>query len=219
MSFTQFDREKHLYSSQDFQEMVNDALRFFSGTPVQPLPPPQPFTGAGVYVIYYTGRLGVYAPLGQANRTSYSVPIYAGKAVPQGWRQGRGAAASVGTSTLFNRLREHGRSISTVSNLLIEDFACRFAIFEDTTVAMISIVESSLIQQHRPLWNVSLDGFGNHDPGSGRYGQAKSDWDVLHPGRVWAERCEGRSRTEEQIRANVAGHLASQLRSERHENS
>jgi len=34
----------------------------------------------------------------------------------------------------------------------------------------------------------ALDGFGNHDPGKGRYEQAKSDWDIIHPGRVWAER-------------------------------
>ncbi|MBN1485361.1 MAG: Eco29kI family restriction endonuclease [Chloroflexia bacterium] len=44
-----------------------------------------------------------------------------------------------------------------------------------------------------PLWNSGLDGFGNHDPGRGRYNQAKSEWDVLHPGRPWAERLTGAS--------------------------
>jgi hypothetical protein len=28
-------------------------------------------------------------------------------------------------------------------------------------------------------------------PGKGRYEQAKSDWDVCHPGRAWAEKCQG----------------------------
>jgi len=32
------------------------------------------------------------------------------------------------------------------------------------------------------------DGFGNHDPGSGRYNQKRSVWDQVHPGRSWATR-------------------------------
>lgn len=51
--------------------------------------------------------------------------------------------------------------------------------------------EAKLIRMHKPLWNTLIDGFGNHDPGSGRYNQAKSEWDVLHPGRPWAERLAG----------------------------
>jgi hypothetical protein len=31
--------------------------------------------------------------------------------------------------------------------------------------------------------DAAVDGFGNHDPGKGRYKQARSDWDVIHPGR------------------------------------
>lgn len=42
-----------------------------------------------------------------------------------------------------------------------------------------------------PLWNSIIDGFGNHDPGKGRYNQAVSEWDFLHPGRVWVERLTG----------------------------
>ena len=58
-------------------------------------------------------------------------------------------------------------------------------IFEDESSDMISTIEAALIKLSQPLWNVALDGFGNHDPGKGRYEQAKSDWDVIHPGRVW----------------------------------
>ena len=53
---------------------------------------------------------------------------------------------------------------------------------------LISTVEAAMTRKYNPLWNSHIDGFGNHDPGKGRYEQAKSEWDVLHPGRVWAER-------------------------------
>ncbi len=48
-----------------------------------------------------------------------------------------------------------------------------------------------MTRRYNPLWNSHIDGFGNHDPGKGRYEQAKSEWDVLHPGRVWADRLNG----------------------------
>ena len=37
-----------------------------------------------------------------------------------------------------------------------------------------------------PVWNLCLDGFGNHDPGAGRRQGEASWWDTLHPGRRWA---------------------------------
>ena len=39
---------------------------------------------------------------------------------------------------------------------------------------MIGTIEAALIKLNQPLWNVAVDGFGNHDPGRGRYEQAKS---------------------------------------------
>jgi Eco29kI restriction endonuclease len=60
-----------------------------------------------------------------------------------------------------------------------------------------------------PLWNSALDGFGNHDPGNGRYNQAKSDWDVIHPGRAWADRCKGVAADKPAIIARIKEHLAS----------
>lgn len=68
---------------------------------------------------------------------------------------------------------------------------CRFVIFEEEGSDMISTIEAALIKLNRPLWNTAVDGFGNHDPGSGRYEQAKSDWDVIHEGRGWANKCNG----------------------------
>jgi hypothetical protein len=59
-----------------------------------------------------------------------------------------------------------------------------------------------------PLWNWVLDGYGNHDPGSGRYNQQISPWDILHPGRTWAKKLKpGRSR--DQILEEITAHLES----------
>ena len=38
------------------------------------------------------------------------------------------------------------------------------------------------------MWNRCIDGFGNHDPGKGRYQQQKSPWDCIHQGREWADK-------------------------------
>lgn len=195
-----FDRLEHVYRNDAFVELVKDAVRFFNGTPVHQLPLQQSFWGTGVYAIYYTGNFAPYAIYKKLNRLSYDFPIYVGKAVPKGWRQGRNSDNSEAQSTeLYSRLRQHSNSINAVSNLSISDFSCRLMIFEDAGSDMISTIEATLIKLFKPLWNVSLDGFGNHDPGKGRYQQAKSDWDVIHAGRAFAEKCQGRSNSETSI--------------------
>jgi hypothetical protein len=75
-----FDRSKHVYTNDAFVELVKDAVMFFNGTPVLSLPPPEQFLGTGVYALYHR-RNGLYAKYGDLNRTSYSHPIYVGKAV------------------------------------------------------------------------------------------------------------------------------------------
>ncbi len=72
---------------------------------------------------------------------------------------------------------------------------------------MISTIEAALIKLNMPIWNTTVDGFGNHDPGKGRYEQAKSDWDVIHPGRAWAEKCNGSHKSESTILASIESHL------------
>lgn len=52
----------------------------------------------------------------------------------------------------------------------------------------ISLAERFLIEHYRPIWNTVIDGFGNHDPGMGRRNMKRPRWDILHPGREWAER-------------------------------
>ena len=175
-----FDRSKHVFYSDAFAEIIKDTIRFFNGTPVHRLPPPENFIGTGVYALYYTGHSPLYSPLYDMNRLEFAQPIYVGKAVPRGWRQGR---LQEPTNELYRRLCDHTNSIEQANNLSIGDFHCRFMILEDAAADMIGTVEAALIRNYFPLWNSTVDGFGNHDPGSGRYEQAVSDWDILHPGR------------------------------------
>ncbi|MBQ9470537.1 MAG: Eco29kI family restriction endonuclease [Bacteroidales bacterium] len=193
---TIFDRTKHIFSSDAFAEIIKDTIRFFNGTPVHQLPPPENFIGAGVYALYYIGKNSLYKYLYEANRISFEQPIYIGKAVPRGWRQAR---LQQTTNELFSRLNDHKNSISQVTNLKLDDFRCRFMILEDAAADMIGTAEASLIRQYKPIWNSCIDGFGNHDPGSGRYNQAKSEWDILHSGRHWADRLKGEHPNEKEI--------------------
>lgn len=206
---TPFDRTKHVYRNDALVELVKDAVRFFNGTPVHILPPPEKFKGTGVYALYYTGEAELYRPYRDLNRLSYSAPIYVGKAVPRGWRQGRVSDASENqASELFGRLKEHARNIESVQGIDTCDFRCRFVIFEDAGSDMIGTIEAALIKLSRPLWNIALDGFGNHTPGAGRFNQSKSDWDVIHPGRGWARKCKGKPRPKSEILKDIVQYMA-----------
>lgn len=208
-----FDRQKHVYRNSAFSELVKDAVRFFNGTPVHQIPLVERFMGAGVYALYYTGTNDHYLRLAEANRLSYDFPIYVGKAVPKGWRQARVAISpSKNSNELHSRIREHTRNIDIGHGLQHADFQCRFVIFEETGVDMISTVESNLIKLFRPLWNTAVDGFGNHTPGAGRFEQAKSDWDVLHPGRAFADKCKGNPSSIETVHRKIDNHLSTYLK-------
>lgn len=186
-----FERSLHVFHSPEFQSVVNDALKFFEGTPVYKMPLSERFVGSGVYALYYIGQNELYDKLAKINRSVCLQPIYIGKAVPPGWRTARIRASS--TADLYRRINQHKGNIEQSTNLQLNDFQCRFMILSDVESDLIVPVEAELIRRYAPLWNTVVDGFGNHDPGKGRYNQAKSDWDVLHPGRVWAERLTGQA--------------------------
>lgn len=192
MISNKFDREKHVYRNNVFAEILKDAVRFFHGTPVFPIPPPESFFGSGIYALYYIGTTGIYAKLGkEINRTAYNVPIYVGKAVPEGWRQSRNLDSFENKSKLFSRIKEHAKSIQSAKNLDKNDFRCRFMIFEGDAKNMIAAVEAALIAEKTPLWNSVVDGFGNHAPGKERKTARLPAWDVLHPGRGWTANMVG----------------------------
>jgi Eco29kI restriction endonuclease len=174
----------------------------------QPLKTLQAFDGAGIYALYYQGAFVAYQKLAHINRTQgAAVPIYVGKAIPAGGRKGLVQPSDIGknrpTKALFKRLTEHAESIRA-TKLKIEDFSCRYLVVDDI---WIPLGESLLITRFAPLWNLLLDGFGNHDPGAGRYNGLIPKWDVLHPGRTWASRCRPRLETAEQIAAEVSAWL------------
>lgn len=153
---------------------------------VGPLPPSERFTGAGIYAIYYTGNFRLYRDISEKNRRDrFQQPIYVGKAVPPGARKGGFGLGTAAGAALFKRLNEHKASILTAQNLALEDFFCRHLVSDDI---WIPLGESLLIEWFQPLWNVLIDGFGNHPTGKRRATQYRSRWDTLHPGRSWAAR-------------------------------
>jgi hypothetical protein len=72
----------------------------------------------------------------------------------------------------------------------------------------ISLAERFLVAHFKPIWNVVIDVFGNHDPGAGRRGMKRPCWDIVHPGRRWAERLEAAEDADA-----VLGRLRSSLES------
>lgn len=142
--------------------------------------------GAGIYAIYYTGPFPAYEPVAARNRSGeFGQPIYVGKAIPKGGRKGGIAAdASKGTA-LRDRLRQHAASIDQATNLNLGDFFYRYLVVDDI---WIPLGENMLIETFRPVWNIVIDGFGNKDPGNRRATQHRSPWDVLHPGRTFADK-------------------------------
>lgn len=179
------------------------------GGKVHPLGGVPEFKGAGIYAIYFTGDFAPYAEISNRNRGgTATAPIYVGKAVPAGARKGGGSASGNGGKPLFNRLYEHADSIRAVENLKVEDFTCRFLVVDDI---WIPLGESLLIARYSPVWNSLIDGFGNHDPGNGRYNGMRPRWDVLHPGRAWAGKCRERRETTADITRDVETYLGNAL--------
>ena len=194
------------FNPLDKKNLGDSVAEAMLNTPVHPLPP-SPFIGAGIYALYYNGSFMPYRLVSEANSNEkYLQPIYVGKAVPAGARKGGfGLGADPGI-VLQRRLVEHAESISQAKNLSLDDFRCRYLTVDDI---WIPLAESMLIEMFSPVWNRLLDGFGNHDPGSGRYNQQMSPWDTLHPGRDWATRLKPNTSTSEQIAERVVGFLES----------
>lgn len=164
------------------------------------------FNGAGIYALYYVGSFKAYHALSVRNADADGLvaPIYVGKAIPAGGRKGASLSTTPRTFALWNRLREHAESIGSAPNLRLNDFQCRYLVVDDI---WISLGESLMIAKFSPIWNSLIDGFGNHDPGKGRYLGMRTRWDMLHPGRAWADRCAARPETADDIDREVRSHL------------
>jgi len=173
--------------------------------PVDPVPPDEQFSGAGIYALYYEGDFSLYNEIAQLNRMGqYRWPIYVGKAVPPGSRKGGYGLGADPGQAIFKRLSEHAGSIKQTKNLHISDFRCRFLVVDDI---WIPLGESLLIEMYFPLWNRMIDGFGNHDPGKGRHKQQCSAWDLIHPGRPWAYKLQPHSMDVHILQENAANYI------------
>jgi hypothetical protein len=193
------------FNPLDKKNLAASVAEAILASPIHSLDNLTAFEGAGIYAIYYSGRFPPYAEITKHNRgNNKTAPIYVGKAVPAGTRKGEGARSGVVGRPLFSRLQEHAESICAISNLDITDFTCRFLVVDDI---WIPLGESLLIARYSPVWNSLIDGFGNHDPGSGRYNGLRPRWDVLHPGREWAAKCRERNETEADIARDVVIYL------------
>lgn len=167
------------------------------------------FEGAGIYAIYYHGAFEPYHLLTNSISSDSETPIYVGKAVPSGSRKGASLDTSSTGKWLFNRISEHRESIKATRNLKVEDFSVRYLVVDDI---WIPLGEALLISTFNPVWNRLIDGFGNHDPGAGRYNGLRPRWDVLHPGRSWAEKCKQRNESPKEIGRKIIDYFATQLK-------
>jgi hypothetical protein len=143
--------------------------------------------------------------MAQRNAHASEWPLYIGKAIPSGGRKGAAIFSEITGSHLWNRLKDHADSVRAAGNLDVVDFKCRYISVDDI---WIPLGETLLIAHFKPVWNLVLDGFGNHDPGAGRYQGLRPLWDVLHPGRTWADKCRARVETPEGLSRNVTAFLS-----------
>lgn len=176
-----------VFNPLDKRNIAKSIVEALLAAPARALGKASVFQGAGVYAIYYKGPFGQYRPLSGLNKSGWTYPIYVGKAIPKGGRKGISDDASLQSDAMSRRLLEHKASIEATSNLRIGDFAFRCLVVDDV---WIPLGESLVIQRFRPLWNTVVEGFGNHDPGGGRYEGKRPLWDELHPGRRWAMNCQ-----------------------------
>ena len=106
---------------------------------------------------------------------------------------------------LWRRLKEHLESIRDAQDTLdAGDFFCRFLVIDEIWIAL---AECLLISHFAPVWNTLVDGFGNHDPGTGLYGSQKTRWELVHPGRKWAFKCKDRPETPETTHGEIEDYL------------
>src|SRR5690606_24447927 len=75
------------FNPLDKQNLAESIATAIERTRVYKLPP-EKFTAAGLYFLYYKGSMELYAPLVSVNRHRFCWPIYIGKGMPPGVRKG-----------------------------------------------------------------------------------------------------------------------------------
>lgn len=200
LSFTQFQHPlirttmTKAYDPLDYDNLARSVVTALFESVSTALPPSEKFSGSGVYALYYTGSLPFYSHISSSD---LHTPIYVGKAVPTGTRKGGRQVDSESSAELYRRLHEHAKSIDHAENLDLVEFQARYLVVEEV---WITLAERFLIDHFRPVWNTAIEGFGNHDPGSGRRNMRRPHWDIIHPGRPWAAKLKAAETVEEIVR-------------------
>lgn len=91
----------------------------------------------------------------------------------------------------------------TQTTLRIDDFAGRWF---NVGEVFIRLGETLLISRYQPVWNVVADGFGNKTEGAGRTKGERPIWDLLHPGRAFAQSLKV-TRNPDEIRQRISTHF------------
>jgi hypothetical protein len=194
-------------SNKQVTEIITQAVRRFKKLSARTLPIKK-FGGFGVYALYYKGSNRLYSHYRLINEGTAKEPIFVGKAVPKNWVLDIGSNDTFYQgSDLYSRITEQCNSICQAKGLNLKDFRCRYMVLTAGEVLLAEAIEKALINQYSPLWNTCIDGFSSHNPGKGRMKQAKSDWDVIHPGRAWAESLQGKANDEEALKAKIKSHI------------
>lgn len=198
-----------VYDPLSYDNLAKSVVAALMSRPAVALQSVEKAVGAGVYALYYVGDFPAYRSI---SSPGCGRPIYVGKAIPAGGRKGQ-VPLDHGGASLSRRLREHARSIERVENLDLSDFLSGYLA---VVPVWISLAERFLVSHYRPVWNLVVEGFGDHDPGAGRRGTRRPRWDVLHPGRPWAMRLEPAETREEVLKAVEAFFAAHAFNSKAH---
>ena len=182
------------YDPLDYANLARSVVTALLESASAALPPTEKFSGSGVYALYYTGTLPFYSHISSSDLNK---PIYVGKAVPTGTRKGSREVDFKTSPELYRRLHDHAKSITQAENLDLAEFQVRYLVVEPV---WITLAERFLIDHFRPVWNTVIEGFGNHDPGSGRRNMRRPYWDIIHPGRPWAAKLKAAQTLEEIVR-------------------
>jgi hypothetical protein len=200
------------YNPLDKTHLADSIAREFFKQDLQPLPP-EPFTGAGIYAIYYRGDFPLYAKIAGSLRAYEAArrrstwqpgvkqpkPIYIGKSEPPGSRKGlfAGVMEESGEEAVVQEAEELLTEKPRHRKLYSRLFKHSKSIATATNLQLgdfrcrymlvdeiwVPLGEARLVASFKPVWNVLIEGFGSNPEGGGRKDTARSVWDILHPGR------------------------------------
>ena len=186
---------------QHLGESVRDALL---RQPVLPIANLEPFHGAGIFAIYYTGDFDGYDLVSIRNiNGKFGTPLYVGGAFSKSEIEEELIENEPGMA-IYNQLLRHVKSLEEASNLAVSDFYYRYLIVDDI---WIQLGISALIAWHDPLWNKLIDGFDNGGLNSICTPVLCPRWDLLHPGRSHATGWLLREESAVQIKREIYDYL------------